>query len=157
MARKITTTNETHDELPKGVKKSDIVYPKLGQGFNYSERQALGIQDVYSLRFYKVKGLGWVLCTLHISNPSRRQSSGTAARTYAIGVNDSKLYTVGRGPHVLQEIEVHLKKDNVERLRPLLELHKKGMEDASSVRDRISSRRAQGQLHREAGRTSWTW
>lgn len=56
-----------------------------------------------------------------------------------------------------KEVEVHLKQDNVERLRKYLELWTKGMADAGGIRDRISSRRAQGQMERAAGRSYWRW
>lgn len=109
------------------------------------------------LTFYLVPGCGgWVLTTLHISKAGKR-SPGTPDRTYGIGLKDGKVYTVGRGPHVTQVVEVYLRRDNYERLTKYVELWKKGMADAGGIRDRISSRRAQGQQHRAAGRTHWRW
>jgi hypothetical protein len=144
-------------ELPPDVEPEDLKYPEPGRGLPWERRKELGLEDLYSLTFYRVRDLGWVLCTLHISNPSRKAAAGTTARTYGIGVADGKVYTVGRGPHVTKEVEVYLSGDNLDRLSRYVDLWKKGMEDASAIRDRISSRRAQGQLHRAAGRTHWTW
>lgn len=158
--KKMTTTAA---DLPPDVTPADVEYPKSGTGLTYSELAELGL-DSHHLTFYRVaasgrdRAPGWVLCTLHISNPGRRTSpAGQTARTYAVGVADEKVYTVGRGPHVTAVVEVWLTKDNLPRLRRYVELWRKGMADAGSIRDRISSRRAQGQLHRAAGRTHWSW
>lgn len=124
---------------------------------SWEKRKELGLEDIHALTFYQVKGIGWVLTTLHISNPSRRQAAGTPARTYAIGLTDRKVYTVGKGPHVLKSVEVHLKNSNLERMQKYIDLYREGMGNAGQIRDRISSRRAQGQLYRAAGRSSWNW
>jgi hypothetical protein len=145
-----------NEELPVDVKESDLKYPEHGKGLPYKQLQELGM-DYGSLTFYKTTGLGWVLTTLHISNPSRRQAAGTAARSYGISVSDGKIVTVGRGPHVTKEIQVYLSQDNIDRMMKYVQLHQKGLADAGQIRDRISSRRAQGQLYRSAGRSSWTW
>ncbi len=146
-------------ELPPNVVEADKKYCEHSERVPYAEMSKLVGDDNFAgaFTFYKAKNLGWVLCTLHISNPSRRQAAGTTARTYAIGVKDQKICTVGRGPHVEAEVEIFLSKENLERLMPYVELYKKGLADALSIRDRISTRRAQGQLHRAAGRSSWMW
>jgi hypothetical protein len=158
---KPTKANDSKTDLPPNVVAADLNYPSYdkGQSLGYQQLRELFGADVYPapMVFYKTKGLGWVLTTLHISNPSRRQSAGTVARTYGIGVADQKVYTVGRGPHVEKEVAVYLSKANLERLTEYVELWKKGMADAGAIRDRISSRRAQGQLHRAAGRSYWDW
>jgi hypothetical protein len=148
--------NENLKDLPAPLQKGDTVYPTDANRLGWEERKALGLEDLHSLRLYEAKGCGWVICTLHISNP-RRGSANQTERTYAIGLKDEKVYTVGRGPHVLREVEVYIRKDNLERLKPLIDLHRKGMEMAGGIRDRISSRRAQGQIHRAAGRDRWSW
>ena len=141
-------------DLPPDVLPGDCEYPK----YNPAAKR-LPDDTPMSLTFYKTERLGWVLTTLHISNPSRSQRGRgvDAARTYGIGVSDSKVYTVGRGPHVTAEVTVYLTADNIGRLTRYLELYRKGLADASSIRDRISSRRAQGQLYRSEGRSSWRW
>lgn len=143
-------------ELPPDVIESDLEYPS-----SFEKRVKDLPEGLYgSLTFYFVpegkKAPAWVLTTLHISNPSRRQS-GTPARTYGIGVGDSKVYTVGRGPHVKAEVTVCLTTVNIDRLQKYVDLWVKGMSDASAIRDRISSRRAQGNLFRAEGRSHWTW
>lgn len=123
-----------------------------------SVTEALDGRD--SLLFYLVsdarKGTAWVLTTLLISKPGRR-STGSSSRYYAIGVEDRKLYTVGRGPHVKAEVTVYPSPDNMDRLQKYLDLFAEGLEKAGQTRDRISSRRAQGQLYRAQGRSSWMW
>ena len=142
--------------LPPNVTPADLKWPETGHSLPYEKYRELGLER-NDLTFYETKGFGWVLCTLHISNASRRQAAGTTDRTYAITVADGKVCRVGRGPHVLSTVTVYLSADNLERLMPYVELYLKGSGDAGNIRDRISSRRAQGQLHRAAGRTSWNW
>jgi hypothetical protein len=154
--KKTTKTTAPKIDLPPNVQPADLKYPAGGRTLGYEREQALGLESP-RLTFYKTERLGWVLCTLHISNPSRRQAAGTTARTYAIGVADKKIYTVGRGPHVTAEVSVWLSQDNIDRLSEYVALYQRGLADAGQIRDRISSRRAQGQLYRAAGRTSWMW
>jgi hypothetical protein len=160
-SRSSVKTSKTVRELPPNVNPSDTVYPRRTSyddsywTFQKTLRE-IGL-ETSTLTFYKTTGIGWVLTTLHISNPSRRQSSSTPPRTYGIGVADSKVYTVGRGPHVTEEVTIYLTPENYDRLKVYVQLWTKGMADASQIRDRISSRRAQGQLHRSNGRTSWMW
>lgn len=147
---------KTSRKLPANVKESDLKYDYKA-GTPYEKLREMGNVPA-SLTFYKTNDR-WVLTTLHISNPSRsnRAKGITAARTYSIGVDDKKIYTVGRGPHVTDEITVYVTNDNIERLMPMLELWVKGMAEAGTIRDRTSSRRAMGALHRANGRTSWMW
>lgn len=147
----MTKSKTTSQTLPNHVQKSDTVAPKWDskEGLPFSEAIAVGLDD-NRLRFYRTAANGWILLVLRISNASKRQAPGTSDRYYGIGVNDSKIYTVGRGPHVLEELTVHLTKSNVERLRPLIDLFIKGNTDANTIRDRISSRRAQGALRRQS-------
>lgn len=150
------TPKPAASKLPPNVTAADLKYPEMGHSLPYEKYKELGLER-NDLTFYETKAFGWVLCTLHISNASRRQAAGTTDRSYAIGVADGKVYRVGRGPHVLNTATVYLSVDNLDRLMPYVELYRKGLEAAGSIRDRISSRRAQGQLHRAAGRTHWYW
>jgi len=143
------------DDLPPNVTVADLEYP-TGNNIDWETRKQLGLEELYDLVFYKTSGLGWLIATLHIKNPSRRQR-GAAARTYAVGINDGKVYRVGLGPHVLKTITVYLSKTNLDRLGNYIRLWKQGLAEAGTVRDRISSRRAQGQIYRSQGRTSWRW
>lgn len=109
------------------------------------------------LTLHKIKGgrTGdhWVVATLPIS----KSKNGFADRTYAIGVEDGKVYRVGKGPHVVATVEVHVRPENFERVKRYVELYAKGLENAGVIRDRISTRRAMGALYRAEGRSSWSW
>lgn len=159
-------------QLPDGIKASDGQYDRPDYGneaameayyktqsdFRAKLRAEFPDLQTEQLLFYHVPGCGgWVLCTLHISNPSSRSRTNTCARYYGIGVNDHKVYTVGKGPHVKAEATILVKADNYDRLKKYLELYVEGLGKASQIRDRISSRRAQGQLYRQQGRSSWRW
>lgn len=140
-------------ELPPDVIKSDTEYP------THDERPDTNVpEDIryQGLTFYKTKSLGWVLCTLNISSGRRRYGPSTTARNYGITM-DGKVCRVGSGPHVLATVKVYLTKANIERLGKYITLWVTGMSLAGETRDRISTRRAQGQVHRAAGRTSWMW
>lgn len=146
-----TKKETTKTELPPNVIAADTKWPEQGHGCNWEKLRELGI-DSTSFTFYKTTGFGWVLITLGISNSTRRST----ARSYGISM-DGKCCRVGSGPHVLSTITVHLSTDNWERLKGYVELYLKGMEQAGTVRDRISSRRAQGQIHRANGESHWRW
>ena len=141
-------------DLPPDVRVGDLKWPKPGEGLGWEKMKKLGIEH-NSFTFYHVTSFGWVLTTLHISNPSSRSSS-TTARSYGVKL-DGSVVRVGKGPHVTKEITVYLSKDNLERLTKYIELWKKGMGRAGEIRDRISSRQAQGQLMRVEGRSHWYW
>lgn len=146
-------------DLPPDVTVADTVYPKYDakNRIPYSELAALGLDTCGTeLTFYQVKGSrvnSWVLTTLLIGGAGKR---GTTARYYGITVEGS-VCRVGKGPHVVQEVKVHLNKDNYPRLKKYVELYIKGLSDAGLIRDRISTRRAQGQIHRANGERSWRW
>ena len=157
----MATKKTPEAELPPGITEADLKWPKYEDSIPWEKRKELGLEDLHSFKFYLVKGRkdrGWVLTTLLIGTASRRARAGaTTDRYYGIEVGTESIVRIGKGPHVLKEIEVHLSNKNIERLTKYVELWRKGMADAGSIRDRISSRRAQGQLYRAEGRTSWTW
>ncbi len=159
--KKSIKSDKPLSDLPPDVKTSDV-NPKYdsANSLTWEDRKALieraGSDQFYDLTFYQTKELGWVLTTLHISNASRRSSSQTA-RSYGIQLSSEKLCRVGSGPHVLKTVRVTLNKSNLERLSKYVDLWRKGMELAGSTRDRISTRRAQGQAHRANGESSWYW
>lgn len=138
-------------DLPPDVTAADLEYPR------YEDRADDVPMDVhYGLTFYKTTRLGWTLLTLEIRSGKRRYRPSTTDRSYGITM-DGGLCRVGNGPHVLTTVKVHLTKSNIGRLRKYVDLWTKGMAAAGDTRDRISTRRAQGQAHRAAGRTSWMW
>lgn len=149
-------TKKTTRDLPPNVTEADLTHD-YKNALPYAE-----LPDGMTpyLTFYKVPSLGgWILLTLHISNASSKQKArgNTTARSYAISVVGEKLCRAGKGPHVTDEVTVYLSKTNIERLRPYTALWVKGMTAAGTTRDRISSRRAQGQQMRAEGRSQWRW
>jgi hypothetical protein len=149
MPRKSIATSTTALPLPLGIIPSDLGYPKTGD-LDY----AAG--DHGRITLYEVdgrRGRYWVVCTLGIR---RGQRSGQADRTYGVTVDGSPV-RVGIGPHVKQQITVWVRKNRRESLSKLLELHNQGLVVANQIRDRISSRRAEGQLRRADGQRSWDW
>lgn len=149
-----TETKATKRSLPEGVRESDLKQPHWERALPWRQSEELGLVGG-RLEFYRTDKTGWLVLTLHISNPPRRHAAGTPARFYATAVKDKTVHTVGMGPHVLEQLTVYVTQDNLERLMPLIELHKQGLVDANTIRDRISSRRAQGQLRRQAFGGLW--
>ncbi len=145
-------------ELPPDVTEADLTYWTFDSK-DFLPYDALPEGTSSRLTFYQIGGpnargdRGWVLTTLQISGKGR----GTTERTYGIEVASEKVCRVGRGPHVLQTVTVYLTTKNLDRLRKYVDLHQKGLAAAGGIRDRISTRRAQGQQYRAQGRTSWTW
>jgi hypothetical protein len=149
-------------KLPPDVTPDDLKWPapvyegdrvvQPSRHLPYSKLKELGLQSD-ELLFYKTARFGWVLTTLLIAKGRGNQP----ARYYGISVTDGQTVRVGRGPHVTDEVTVHLSTDNLERLMRYIKLWNTGMENSGTVRDRISSRRAQGQIERAAGHSSWRW
>lgn len=146
-SKKAPAKTSENNDLPPDVVPGDLKYPE------WKDRAECCLT---SLTFYKTTGLGWVLCTLGIAKATGKRA-GRSDRTYAIQISNQKLCRVGFGPHVLKEVNVFLSKKNIKRLQKYIELRDKGLIDANTARDRISSRRAQGQLYRQAGLVSWMW
>lgn len=143
---KTTKTVKTTNELPKGITSADLKYPgyEEGDARNYDER---------SFELWFTTGFGWVIPTLDITTSGRR---GMPRRTYAVTLKGD-VVRVGQGPHVTETVTVYVRLARVEALKPFTDLRTKGLAEAGQVRDRISSRRAQGQMERQAGRRSWYW
>jgi hypothetical protein len=156
MLKKLNRKTAAVADLPPDVRASDLEFAKEGDGLSWDERKTLPEGAQYELTFYQVKNRGWVLTTLLIGKAGRRRA-GREDRTYGIEVATEQIVRVGFGPHVTKTVSVRFKKSNIERLRKYIDLWLKGMESAGNIRDRISTRRAQGQLYRAQGRTSWMW
>lgn len=159
-------SKKTPVDLPPEITEADTKYTNTAAKIDWSDKKAaaayyaeqealrktLGETPSY-FTFYKTAAFGWCLMTLDISKGKR----GNADRSYGVVVADGKVCRCGNGPHVLKEVVVYLTPDNLERLKVYIDLWRKGMADAGTIRDRISTRRAQGQQHRAAGRNSWMW
>lgn len=100
----------------------------------------------YTARF------GWIIPTLQIAAVSARRAArgATLRRTYAVAVKDGALVRAGFGPHVLEHHTVYVKATRLRALTPLLDLAIKGEAAAGDCRDRISTRRAQTAMRRQA-------
>lgn len=144
-------------DLPPDVTAADLDWKTAGESLPYARLKELGLDYdtgwTGELTFYKTDKFGWVLCTLPIS----KAKHGAPPRTYGIKLKGDGVVTVGKGPHVKAVITVLVRAGNHGRLAKYVELWKKGMADAGGIRDRISSRRAQGQVERAAGKTRWRW
>lgn len=136
MARKQVTAEKT--DLPKGVKATDTQYPK------YNEKKPDRYID--ELRFLYSDRFGWVVQTLSI-NARQNRSYGTplSGEIVTCGNASSKIISV----YVTESRQAHLKE--------WIDAKAKGMESAGNVRDRIGSRRAEGQVKRSQGLSSWMW
>jgi hypothetical protein len=134
MAKQVQATKKI--DLPKGVKDEDLEYPSFK-----SKRRV-----VETLKLHYTERFGWCVATLSIRRATGRRA-GTQDRTYAYTL-DGKVVRVGLGPHVLRTVDVYVTEKALGRLQYLLDLAQQGEAKAGDIRDRISSRRAQGALRR---------
>lgn len=100
---------------------------------------------------WHVASFGWVIPTLTIRQVSRHDTRHQQRRSYAVTM-DGKLVRVGFGPHVTHMLEIIGRKSRKAALQPFLKLRTDGEALAGTVRDRISTRRAQGTLRRTTNR-----
>lgn len=127
-------------ELPDGIKAEYLKYP------DYKNKDEGHLVD--TLVFLHSDRIGWVVGTLWIN---QRQN-----RTYATDIN-GKIYTCGNPSTNILYAHVTEKRAKDPKVAKWLEAKRKGLEGAGNIRDRIGSRRAQGQVMRAEGRTSWMW
>lgn len=125
--------NDKAIALPAGIKETDLTY---------SWRSKDKLVDRFDM--YYTERFGWVIPTLFIRKTRR---ADRADRTYATTL-DGKQCTVGLGPHVLRQVSVYVTEKRSKALQPFLDLKQKGAVDSNSIRDRISTRRAQTVLRR---------
>ena len=131
--------------LPAGILASDLKFA------SYDKCQGVPFEE----RTFEIwhTSLGWVIPTLAIRNAR----NGQPRRTYAVRISDGTVCRVGMGPHVTATHTVYVTKKRYAALAPFITLRAQGLGNAGAVRDRISSRRAQGQVERALGKTSWRW
>lgn len=137
---KYPTGKPLDTSLPPDVIESDLKYPSKGY--------------VETLTFHQTQGFGWCIATLHIRKARR---AGQTDRTYAIRVSDGAPVRIGLGPHVTQTVYVYVTEKRLPKLQKYIDLLQKGQIDANTIRDRISSRRAEGAVRRAQGQRSWRW
>lgn len=129
------TVTKIDSNLPPGVLESDRKWPTKGR-------------SVADLTFYKAGRYGWCVQTLSINN---------RGRTYAIQVDSpNDIVTCGGRPDDVT-VHVYVSEARQKALQKFIDLKAKGLESAGNIRDRIGSRRAQGQEMRAQGLTSWRW
>lgn len=156
MKAKTEKTNALPIPLPSGITTLDITRPEYGKKADeYVENWDDRYFEIWAVSMAGEK-LEWFIPTLSIAKA--RRGTNYAARTYATRIADGKGgYRIGRGPHVKACVTVYVRKRRYEDLRKYLDMRSAGAETANQIRDRISSRRAQGALERAAGRSYWRW
>ena len=140
MRSKRTAVAPATVDLPPGVTAKDTVCPT----WKSKDRLVRDAGDYGRLTFYKTRGFGWVLATLRI----RRGRGGYTDRTYGVIVSTGKQCRVGCGPHVERELTVYVRGSRANALAKYLVMYAGGVADSNQIRDRISTRRAQGALYR---------
>ena len=143
------TEKVTIPALPDAVKVTDLSYPSWkakGGAKHYSDPSTHQSAD---FELWYSTGFGWCIPTLSIGT-SRRANQGHSGgeRTYAVRVSTGETVRIGNGPHVTARVKVYVRVNRVEKLRALFELQNSGAERANTIRDRISTRRAQGAMRR---------
>lgn len=127
--------------LPEGILESDTKYPK------YDPKNRV----IETIRLYDLGGrFGWCIATLPI-NPRTN-------RTYGFRVQEggrSDVVTMGNPQTRIVTLYVTQKRQKA--LQPYLDMYRAGIEQAGAIRDRIGSRRAEGQVRRARGERSWLW
>lgn len=124
--------------LPPGIELADLVPPAW-------DAPDPPVKDWESRQFdlWYTERFGWCIPTLLISH-SRRAPD----RTYAHSLKTNGPVRIGNGPHVLHQLEVHVRQSRAKALRPYLDARLSGQATAGDIRDRISTRRALGALRR---------
>ena len=138
-----TKTAPLPEPLPKGIKVSDLKWPKDYKDTFYTEDSHSSFELWHSTSF------GWCIPTLLIGRSRRaNQAFSGGERTYAIRVSDGGTVRIGNGPHVKARVTVYLRKSRMADLKKFLDLLQKGAGNAGSIRDRISTRRMRTSMQR---------
>jgi hypothetical protein len=146
MTRKPTTPATPAIALPAGIVATDLKCP------DWKSKDGLDPTVPYEDRHFEIwytPGFGWCIPTLRIRGAGRTESSATA-RTYAVAIDSERVCRIGHGPHIKATHTVYVRKSRATALAKFIALKNTGAEDANTIRDRISSRRAQGTLRRRS-------
>lgn len=122
--------------LPPGALNSDTAWPK-------GQERVIATLSVYDLggRF------GWAVKTLPINARTNR--------AYGMTVESGRVVTMGNpGTRI---VTLYITEKRKAALQKYIDLHAAGQQDAGAIRDRIGSRRAEGQIRRARGEYSWHW
>lgn len=136
--RRAVELSATKTEFPEGVVKADTQYPKW--------RENNPVKVVETLTFIRSERFGWVVTTLAINARQNRYYAATL---------DGETCTVGNPKSQL--LTVYVKESRATQLSEWIKASKAGEERAGEIRDRIGSRRAEGQERRARGETYWRW
>ena len=136
MARGKQKVTAEQTALPEGVTNSDLVYPK------WDSKEKV----IYHLTFIPSGRFGWAVQTLWINQRQNRSYAATL---------DGKIITAGN--QGVKLLHVYVRESRVKHFQKWLDAHQKGLQDAGDIRNRIGSRRAEGQLKRAQGLSSWRW
>lgn len=142
--------------LPTGIVAADLVRPSWKLRKNSPQRQATVDYSPVEFELWHTTGFGWCIPTLHIRNASRRHyATRVEPRTYAARVDDGATVRIGLGPHVDARVTVYVKVNRLAALQKFLDLQIAGAVSANTIRDRISSRRAQHDIRRSDSAARW--
>lgn len=136
-------------KFPLGITAADLKIPS----YDGEDRVDYNQGNSGQLTLHKTERFGWCVTTLFISRGKR----GNPDRSYGMQLEGDQVVSIGNGPHVTETITVYLRKSRIEALKPLIDKYVEGLQRANAIRDRRSSRIAQGQEMRAQGRRSWTW
>jgi len=132
--------------LPDGLALSDLTRPFAKDSLSYDDHRELAVRESCDTGYgggdftvYYTAQFGWCVPTLRIRGAGQ---TGYKPRSYGVALKGGSLVRLGRGPHILAEISVYLKKSNIKKLAPILEVIRTGAVAANETRDRISTRMA---------------
>ena len=140
--QRFQTAKATHcpsqlPDLPKGILKTDLKYPKWNAK-NKANRQAVNGYRSMNFEIWYTTGFGWCIPTLTIRNA--RGPSDTR-RTYATRIDTGGIVRIGRGPHVTAVHTVYVKVGRLEKLQKFIDMQYEGQAKSGEIRDDISTRR----------------
>ena len=140
-------------KLPPDILETDLQRPAWDAKDNQALVEGRYGKEHAEFELWYTEKMGWCIPTLLIG---RARSANTTDRTYATTL-DGKPVRIGKGPHVLRTVTVYVRVSRLAVLQKYLDTRTAGAATAGQIRDRISSRRAQGQEERAAGHRSWLW
>lgn len=143
----MTPTPKPRPPLPDGILASDLKFA------GYADQKDVPYDD-REFELWHAARFGWCIPTLLIGRAGR--SGQSTDRTYAVTLHGDPV-RIGKGPHVTATVTVYVTTKRLPALQRFLDLRREGAGKAGVIRDRISSRRAQGQLERADGNRSWRW
>jgi hypothetical protein len=142
------TTTPNVPALPAGIIAKDLKAPTYNMKTGTYTDPLIKDWEQSMFELWYTERMGWCIPTLLISRAGRRAAPGASDRTYAVAVKDGAMVRIGLGPHVLAKHTVYVRQSRLAALQKFLDLRQTGAVRANEIRDRISSRRAQGAMYR---------